>query len=110
MTPDVRQRLWASYGFNGFPNTLFSGFWGSSGRNIDEIKSPRETIMFQDAYEHMMDSNGDMLYNFYQWPNKEFEYIRHLDNSNVMWVDGHASSEFYNSTTDAWGKKWYRGY
>jgi prepilin-type N-terminal cleavage/methylation domain-containing protein/prepilin-type processing-associated H-X9-DG protein len=67
---------------------------------ISDITQPSALIMFQDAFEHMLDANGDTLndlsqYNpdvdggdprFKDW---QKEYFRHNAGCNTQWGDGH---------------------
>ena len=67
---------------------------------ISDINQPSALIMFQDAFEHMLDANGDTLndlsqYNpdvdggdprFKDW---QKEYFRHNAGCNTQWGDGH---------------------
>lgn len=70
---------------------------------LTDIQNPSGLIMFQDAFEHMLDANGDTLndltqYNpdvragderFNRW---EKEYFRHNAGCNTAWGDGHVRS------------------
>ncbi len=67
---------------------------------LTDIFQPSQIIIFQDAFEHMLDANGDTLndldqYNpdvndgdsrFRDW---QKEYFRHGSGCNTMWGDGH---------------------
>jgi prepilin-type N-terminal cleavage/methylation domain-containing protein/prepilin-type processing-associated H-X9-DG protein len=107
-----------TYGFNGVddrrdPSTgkiamtwwrrIFVPQYGriiSRPSKITDIHNPSAMIMFQDAFEHMIDANGDTLndmsqYNpdvdqgdprFRDW---QKEYFRHVGGCNTMWGDGH---------------------
>jgi prepilin-type N-terminal cleavage/methylation domain-containing protein/prepilin-type processing-associated H-X9-DG protein len=108
-----------TYGFNGVemmdgPNRPVPTWWqrryvAAYGRvvsvptKISQIPQPSAIIMFQDAFEHMLDANGDTLndltqYNpdidngdprFRAW---EKEYFRHNAGCNTAWGDGHVRS------------------
>jgi len=78
------------------------------------------TILCHDAWEHLLDGNGDMLSSFSQPVNITqyryrsygedaiFEYYRHLDNSQVLWLDGHVSLIHKSDGTDI-PSTWYTG-
>lgn len=111
--------FYQSYGFNGveaYPNngTLpprGATWWRRQyvpayGRivsvptRMSEIIQPSALLIFQDAFEHMIDANGDTLndltqYNpdieggnpaFFNW---QKEYFRHNAGCNTTWGDGH---------------------
>lgn len=80
-----------------------SGNW--RGRSVDKVDAPSATIMAHDAYEAALDGNGDTLDNFYQWPGKEQEYLRHNDAANIVWMDGHVST----AQQAEWETDWYLG-
>ncbi|XAL98043.1 prepilin-type N-terminal cleavage/methylation domain-containing protein [Phycisphaeraceae bacterium D3-23] len=100
-----------TYGLNGYgwsfspawrniyfddPNTtaLFqeiNGVW--RGRSVDKVENASGTVMAHDAYEAVLDGNGDTLDNFFQWPGLEHEYLRHNGAATTMWMDGHVSNE-----------------
>ena len=86
-----------TYGFNGVENngkqSFFEddGWTGSAPKSVSTIENPSEIIMMQDAYESMLDGNGDTPISLTQWPNYTHEYFRHLNKTVVLWSDGHAS-------------------
>jgi|GEM_PF-852055 len=113
--------LYQSYGFNGVDDRLDPGtgkiamtWWrkvrsGQYNRVLStptktaDITQPSALILFQDAFEHMLDANGDTLndltqYNpeldaadprFKEW---QKEYFRHNTGCNTAWGDGHVRS------------------
>ncbi|MBL9001670.1 MAG: prepilin-type N-terminal cleavage/methylation domain-containing protein [Phycisphaerae bacterium] len=110
--------LYQCYGFNGVddrvdPSTRrpVMSWWKrqyvpaygrviSTPTKVIDILQPSSLIMFQDAFEHMLDANGDTLndltqYNpdvdagdarFKDW---QREYFRHNGGCNTAWGDGH---------------------
>jgi prepilin-type processing-associated H-X9-DG protein len=109
--------LYQTYGFNGVERNLpgttkpASLWWKrvyapeygrvvSKPSKLSEIIQPSALIMYQDAFEHMLDANGDTLndlsqYNpdidagdprFRDW---QKEYFRHNLGCNTTWGDGH---------------------
>jgi prepilin-type processing-associated H-X9-DG protein/prepilin-type N-terminal cleavage/methylation domain-containing protein len=80
-------RLYASYGF---PGCFLEG------AHEGAIRNPAETVFCQDTFEQRYDNNGDMPFNgMVQWasyPKRVWEYFRHNDTGNVLWIDGHVSS------------------
>ena len=117
-----------TYGFNGFVNhsnasgqPSFSWFkrkpGNTAGGSIEDptrtvpsrftdVLQPSGTVIFQDAFEHMLDGNGDTLNDLNQYDNIQSqlpseeadkpiynfwkrEYFRHNSGCNVAWGDGH---------------------
>lgn len=109
--------MYQSYGFNGVERNLpgtnrpaplwwkrvYAPEYGrmvSKPSRLSEIIQPSALVMFQDAFEHMLDANGDTLndlsqYNpdvdqgdprFRDW---QKEYFRHNLGCNTTWGDGH---------------------
>jgi len=128
--------LYQTYGFNGVDdrrdpstNRPAMTWWRqtyapeyrrmiSKPTRMTDIAQPFALIMFQDAFEHMIDSNGDTLNNLDQYnPNDdrnepEFknwkkEYFRHNTGCNTMWGDGHARSIGKVDMNDS--LPWYTG-
>ncbi|QOJ01514.1 MAG: DUF1559 domain-containing protein [Phycisphaeraceae bacterium] len=127
--------FYQTYGFNGVRasepgstrplmlwwRTVFSRV---VGRNIDvptrlsDVQNPSSLIMFQDAFEHMLDANGDTLndlsqYNpdvdqgdprFAKW---QKEYFRHNSGCNTAWGDGHVRAIGKVELNDS--LPWYTG-
>jgi len=66
------------------------------------FRKSSETILCHDAFEHLLDGNGDMLcirsgdsINLTQWRSYAgglFEYFRHNNQCNIAWLDCHVSS------------------
>ena len=87
---------YATYGFNGVMKwgapALFktTDYNGAPGKFISEVTNPSGTLMSQDAYESMMDG-ADTNVDMSQWSDKRSEYERHLQQTNVLWVDGHVT-------------------
>ena len=115
--PFDQGNIYVCYGFNGFaasgsgmsdadrttycglPNetALFTrrpdGVW--VGRNYARIRRNNDVIVAQDAYEAMVDGNGDTFSTgMSQWPNNVTDYLRHQNNkvSNVLFADLHVST------------------
>ncbi len=118
--------VYITYGFNGYYQTttpgaagfevaLFSGIMnGMSGdapaRRGTSLRSPTTTILFQDAWEAMLDGTDDTpigLSQWAAWPERLNEYYRHNNRGNIMWGDGHASQVQRNKTQ--WMEEWYLG-
>lgn len=59
------------------------------GRSQAQVRFGSKTIFAQDAYEEVLDGNGDTFVSFTQWPGKEFEWLRHNKASNVLFGDSH---------------------
>jgi prepilin-type N-terminal cleavage/methylation domain-containing protein/prepilin-type processing-associated H-X9-DG protein len=80
-------------------------------RRIDTIPAPTTTILFQDAWESVLDGNGDIPLDMSQWteyPDRIREWYRHSGRSgNVMWADGHASQAREGKVF--WREEWYIG-
>lgn len=66
-------------------------------RPISRLQRPNDIIVFQDAFEHAMDNNGDTLNNLTQYDSNyggledywEDAYFRHNDKCHAMFADGH---------------------
>lgn len=81
-------------------------------RPVYQIPQPNDLIVFQDAWEHALDNNGDTLNQLSQydgdyggyfksvWRN---EYFRHTDRGNVSFADGHVE-EFDRAEVTEQGK------
>ncbi len=110
-----------TYGFNGLdvsyassqgvlPSPFFNyAVSARPGRTQKYLKNPSKVIMFQDAFEHLLDGNGDMPWSFTQWNTAQNrEYFRHNMNQvgNIVWADGHIDSV---SRTFAWTASMYAG-
>jgi prepilin-type N-terminal cleavage/methylation domain-containing protein/prepilin-type processing-associated H-X9-DG protein len=127
-----------TYGFNGvedipgaerrFAIGLGLALW--EGSRIGEIVSPRvmarsstwphpsETILFQDAWETMLEVVNDSPLNMSQWiawPERVREYYRHGGGrANLAWGDGHVSDErpgdpLVQAARNPWRAAWYIG-
>ncbi len=105
--------LYSTYGFNGVyrerGTTFFRperpggelAFTGSPATRLTTINFPSRIITFQDAYEHMLDANGDTLNDLSQYDNPdvargqqnwEREYFRHGNECQTVWLDAHVES------------------
>lgn len=113
--------VYNTYGFNGLDLSYatsqgvtpspFHNYANTSrpGRAQRSLRDPSKTILFQDAFEHMLDGNGDMPWSFTQWSSiQNREYFRHNMNTagNVVWADGHIETV---PMTYAWTAKLYSG-
>ena len=118
--------VYITYGFNGFyesPNpaaaglevALFEGTINAASttgraRPITSLRTPATTIVFQDAWEAMLDGVEDTpvsLHQWASWPDRLNEYYRHNGRGNIMWADGHASQVRRDKTQ--WREEWYLG-
>jgi len=71
---------------------------------------PAETLIFQDAWETMLDGVDDTPIFMGQWasyPERVDEYYRHNDIGNIMWGDGHATQAKRGDIH--WKESWYIG-
>jgi prepilin-type N-terminal cleavage/methylation domain-containing protein/prepilin-type processing-associated H-X9-DG protein len=107
-------RLWWRREFNASFNRIIS-----TPTRVSDIHSPASMIIFQDAFEHMLDANGDTLndlsqYNpdvrdgdprFKDWNR---EYFRHNTGCNTTWGDGHVRS--IGKAEQNTSLPWYTGY
>jgi prepilin-type N-terminal cleavage/methylation domain-containing protein/prepilin-type processing-associated H-X9-DG protein len=117
---------YVTYGFNGFsatPNRRSFGLqlavwegvvnqnpWPSRARPIASYPRPSETLIFQDAWESMLDGVDDtplFLGQWSAWKERLDEYYRHGDVGNIMWADGHASEARRGKVY--WKEEWYIG-
>ena len=117
--------VYITYGFNGYydspnasalglDNALFEGVVGGStpvkARPSSSLRTPVTTILFQDAFESMLDGWEDTPMSLTQWaawPDRLNEYYRHNSRGNIMWADGHASQVLRGTTL--WQEAWYIG-
>ncbi|HOX00814.1 MAG TPA: prepilin-type N-terminal cleavage/methylation domain-containing protein [Candidatus Paceibacterota bacterium] len=117
--------IYITYGFNGYYETLnpaaagfdialFEGRVGGSAptqaRPSVGVRAPAVTILFQDAWEAMLDGVEDTpieLSQWTAWPERLNEYYRHNGRGNIMWADGHASQARRGKTH--WQEAWYLG-
>lgn len=79
-------------------------------RPVYQIPQPNDLIVFQDAWEHALDNNGDTLNRLSQydgdyggyfksvWRN---EYFRHSDRGNAAFADGHVEEFDRAEVTEA---------
>jgi len=110
--------VYTTYSFNGKGRRFgqVGPFYELSGevKPMDNIPQPAKTIMAQDGWESLIEVSRDGLNENpadFQWGLAEMsEYWRHggYSASNVLWADGHASSERYDGTP--WPTEWYRGF
>ncbi len=117
--------VYVTYGFNGFRETpnrrarglemaMFEGLLGElpdRARRVDTLPQPALTLVFQDAWESMLDGPEDTpldLSQWAQWPDRLREYYRHSgQRGNILWADGHASEARRDKTR--WNEEWYIG-
>ncbi|MEQ8845932.1 MAG: prepilin-type N-terminal cleavage/methylation domain-containing protein [Phycisphaerales bacterium] len=113
--------LYSTYGFNGVMRegsvSLFKpgGFDTARPNRITQIAQPAKMIVFQDAFEHMLDANGDTLNDLSQYDGtagiafKDWsrEYFRHPGGCNTCWLDGHVSAIDKADNNDS--LPWYLG-
>jgi prepilin-type N-terminal cleavage/methylation domain-containing protein/prepilin-type processing-associated H-X9-DG protein len=110
------EHLHQTYGFNGvddridpdsgrstgiwFKRVRRGNQWVSMPQTFNSVQLPAQVIFFQDAFEHMLDANGDTLNDLSQYDSEggtpfaewEHEYFRHFGGCNTVWGDGHAKS------------------
>jgi prepilin-type processing-associated H-X9-DG protein len=122
---------YTTYGFNGYTDVkngrvvglqvaLFEGVINfaddptakvlNRARSSADLRAPATTILFQDAWEAMLDGTDDTPIGLSQWaafPDRLNEYYRHNDRGNIMWADGHASQARRGKTQ--WLEDWYVG-
>ena len=121
---DYPAQPWVSYGLNRHVVDVIS--WSQQARPLTAVKKPSETILFHDAYEHVLEGSIDTLsawggpLNLTQWrnctrsnckstnKNHEVEYYRHSGTCNVMWYDDHISAIPESDGTDI-PKEYYTG-
>ncbi len=106
-----------TYGLNGFLTVTDSK---ASPKLEATFPDASKTIIMHDAWEHLLEANGDMLSSFDQPRNitqyrdrsygeqAVFEYYRHLDSSQVLWLDGHVSLIKKSDGRDI-PSTWYNG-
>ena len=72
-------------------------------KQVSRLRNPTGLILVQDAFEHLLDGNGDRLakeawedINLTQWrpprPDGLYEYFRHRKQCNIVWCDGRVTS------------------
>ena len=122
---------YTTYGFNGYTDVkngrvvglqvaLFEGVitfaddptakMHTRARSSANLRAPSTTILFQDAWEAMLDGTEDTPIGLTQWtafPDRLNEYYRHNDRGNIMWADGHATQARRGKTH--WLEDWYIG-
>jgi prepilin-type processing-associated H-X9-DG protein/prepilin-type N-terminal cleavage/methylation domain-containing protein len=105
--------IWTCYGLNGwgaewsgFSNATRTTYFGRPdfsalfqrinstlwiGRPLTQIHDSTHLIVAQDAYEQVLDGNGDVFNNWYQWanPDESYEWLRHSKAGNVLFADWH---------------------
>ena len=94
-----RQTLFGNPNFCGlFMKVSSSGNDQWVGRPISYIRNPSQFFIAQDAYEQVLDGNGDTFDNWYQWapPNfhfdENFEWLRHFNAGNILFADWHVET------------------
>jgi prepilin-type N-terminal cleavage/methylation domain-containing protein/prepilin-type processing-associated H-X9-DG protein len=129
--------LYQSYGFNGVDDRIdpvtgrpaytwwrkrYVAEYGrvvSTPTKMSEIPNPSNIIMFQDAFEHMLDANGDTLNDLSQYnpdvssgdsrfANWQKEYFRHNLGCNTQWGDGHVRA--MGKAEENASLPWYTGF
>ena len=97
------QKMWAGAGYTDWENqpqcTYGLNGYASNKLIPTAFPSASQSVLAQDAYEHLLDGNGDMLCtrpgdssNLTQWRNTSgavYEYFRHKNKCNTVFVDGH---------------------
>jgi len=114
-----------TYGFNGYYETpnpaaiglevaLFEGIVGGNApvqaRPSGTLRAPAVTILFQDAWEAMLDGVEDtpiLLSQWTAWAERLNEYYRHNGRGNIMWAHGHAPSAPRGKPH--WDEAWHLG-
>ena len=122
--------IYITYGFNGYYKTPSPGARGmqmalfkdlvdpngngrpigTPARPLSNLPHPSETIMFQDAYEALLDGIQDTPLSLSQWaanPERLDCYYRHNNRGQLMWADGHTSRVVRGKTQ--WDEAWYLG-
>ena len=98
--------LYSTYGFNGVRRegkvTLFKpgGLDDAKPYRITQVSQPSKMIVFQDAFEQMLEADGDTLNDLSQWDSSagpafkdwKREYLRHPGGCNTCWLDGHVTA------------------
>ncbi|MEO1279516.1 MAG: H-X9-DG-CTERM domain-containing protein, partial [Planctomycetota bacterium] len=82
---------------------------------ITQISQPAKMIVFQDAFEQMLEGDGDTLNSLGQWDGErdpafrdwKREYFRHPGGCNTCWLDGHVSAIETAKNDDS--LPWYLG-
>ena len=115
--PFVDGNIYTCYGLNGyggewsgFSNKTRQSLFGTAtscalfsntpskqwiGRPLTAITNSDRLIVAQDAYEQVLDGNGDTFVNWYQWnppnhtPDESFEWLRHAGEGNALFADWH---------------------
>jgi len=112
---------YTTYGFNGVNRPGGVSFFKPGGfddalpNRITQIQHPAKMIVFQDAFEHMLDANGDTLNDLTQYDGEadvsfkdwEREYFRHPGGCNTAWLDGHVKAVETAKNDDS--LPWYSG-
>jgi len=114
--------LYTTYGFNGVQRRGGISFFREDRsiardvpNRITQIQQPSRIIAFQDAFEHMLDANGDTLNDLSQYDGSagvaykdwEREYFRHGGGCNTAWLDGHVKAIETAKNDDS--LPWYSG-
>lgn len=114
--------IYNAYSFNGLGSSgtqngpFFTGRENTPAKNITLVNNASSTIVAHDGFESMMEGTNDILSvypSIFQWrgPEENFQFRRHGNGNrtNVLWLDGHASTETYDGITDQWPEPWYTG-
>lgn len=82
------------------------------GRSMLNIKNSNMLVVVQDAYEQVLDGNGDTFDDWYQWtppqhtPDESFEWLRHNNQGNCLFADWHVGQLDRTAQTDV---RYYSG-
>jgi prepilin-type processing-associated H-X9-DG protein/prepilin-type N-terminal cleavage/methylation domain-containing protein len=90
----TREQIWGSADLCGlFKRVVNNTYW--TGRTLTWARDPTHLIVAQDAFEQVLDGNGDVFVDWYQWtpPNyqydESYESLRHFNAANVLFADWH---------------------
>ncbi len=83
----------------------------AEARKVSTYPMPANTIIVQDAWESLLDGNGDLPIDMTQWrnhPQRVDEWYRHSGRSgNLVWADGHADQMKEGRVN--WDEAWWIG-
>ncbi|HET6250022.1 MAG TPA: type II secretion system protein [Tepidisphaeraceae bacterium] len=95
----------------------YAGAWDNAiGQNMAKARFPTQTIVAQDAWEACLDggTNGDTFASsiasnrgqLTEYPGHDIEYLRHMNTSNALFIDGHVERLTKDQQTD---ERYYTG-